>query len=326
MGMVCLDSKMGAMETNNELLRYNGNEFDGNIINDDKTQTKDDENDSSNCEVPSTANDFDDRDPSVSMSPNNDAMNILSIMEMSTNQLFIQKPQCVTVASCTLPTTNKLQNQPIKMECEEVTICSSEAVITTEEIVSHCITEDDNVLVLKEEISDVQCDLAGEFGVFEKFTVTVHLGDMSDVGKVCLEPVVDVEQADSAMLRYCSHLMFNENITNDDTTQTNKDNENYEIPKNILGDQGPSSSRNPSDDDTNVLSIKEMSTNHLFMQEPQHVTSAACTLPITKELHEHSTMMEKKEPTCFDDVVIKENEVISDILSDVAGEFGVCDI
>jgi len=258
----------------------------------------------------------------VPMNPSNKDINTLSSKEMSDNHSLTQEPQHVI---CTLPTTKRLE-QSIVMECKEEQTCSSEIVITTEEIVSHCITEGDNVLVLKEEISDVQCDLAGEFGVFEKFTVTVHLGDMSDVGKVCLEPVVDVEQADSAMLRYCSHLMFNENITNDDTTQTNKDNENYEIPKNILGDQGPSSSRNPSDDDTNVLSIKEMSTNHLFMQEPQHVTSAACTLPITKELHEHSTMMEKKEPTCFDDVVIKENEVISDILSDVAGEFGVCDI
>jgi len=76
MGIVRLDTEMDAMETNNELLGYNGNMFDGNVTNDDTTQTNDDEeNDSFNCEVPCTANNL---DSSVPRSLNNGAISFVT--------------------------------------------------------------------------------------------------------------------------------------------------------------------------------------------------------------------------------------------------------
>ena len=156
-GMVCLDSEMGAMETNNELLGYNGNMFDGNITNDDSTQTNDDEeNDLSDyCNL-------NDQDSNVSRNSHHNHVDVLTSKKMSTEH---QEPQQVTSTACILPSTNKLEEQPIVMECNKVSTCSSEAIITTEESVSSCITEDDNVPVLEEVISDIQCDLAGEFEV-----------------------------------------------------------------------------------------------------------------------------------------------------------------
>ena len=155
MEKVCLDSGgLDAVEADDVLLGYNGNVFDGNITNDDTTQTNDEEN----------VCNFDDQGSSVPKDLSDVATNALITKKMITNQLFIQEPQQVTSAACTLP-TNKLEEQSIMMEYEEKPTCSSEAVITTEEIVSSCITEDDNVPVLEEVISGIQCDLAGAIGI-----------------------------------------------------------------------------------------------------------------------------------------------------------------
>jgi len=313
-----MDSEMGVMEINNELINYSVNEFDGNITNVDTIQTK--ENNSSNCEVPSTANDFDDQSSGVPRSPNSVAINVPSVLEMITDQLFIQEPQLVTSAACTLPTTNKLKEQSTMMECKEAPTCSSEAV----EIVSSCITEDDIVPVLEEMISDIQCYFAGGLGIFETFTVIVCIENLSDVGMVCSDSAVDVAQANNELLGYWNQLNGNVFDENDNMTQTIIAKENYCSSTNNLEDQGLSLSRNPYNDDINFLTTKGMNTNHLFTQEPP-VKSASCILPTTNKLEEQSTMMEKEEPTCSEDVVIP-TQVTSDVQSGVAGEFRVCDM
>ena len=84
--------------------------------------------------------------------------------------------------------------------------------------------------------------------------------------------------------------------------------------------QGSTVPMNPSNKDINTLSSKEMSDNHSL---PQHVV---CTLPTTNKLEEQSIVMEcKEEQTCSSEIVITtEDVVISDILSDAVGKFGVC--
>ena len=82
--------------------------------------------------------------------------------------------------------------------------------------------------------------------------------------------------------------------------------------------------------------VEEMSTDHT--QEPQHMTSAGCTLPTTDKLQEHSNVMACKEdePTCSSvntEACITENiilpsspvleELPSDVQSDASGEFTV---
>ena len=86
--------------------------------------------------------------------------------------------------------------------------------------------------------------------------------------------------------------------------------------------RGSSVPRKSSNEDINTLRSKEMSDNHSLTQEPQHVI---CTLPTTKRLEQSIVMECKEEQTCSSEIVITtEDKVISDILSDVAGKFGVC--
>ena len=68
-----------------------------------------------------------------------------------------------------------------------------------------------------------------------------------------------------------------------------------------------------------------MSDNHSLTQ---HMTSTICTLPATctNKSEEHSIMMECKECSSKAVITTKDEEVISDVQSNVAGEFRVCDI